>query len=427
MTWFRPSGRGLATWRTLVACGVALGVVAPANAATVVMLRDGVKPSVVAERVGVKPAYLFNAIGGFVAELTPAQLARVQADPAVLFTFADDPLPGRRRVPPFTDDPLHRPTPIQGYVPQIQTRGIRRVGTLASPTAQIDGIDQRVHANIAVLDSGVQPNQPDLNVVGGYDCTVPGSAERNVQPRYWNDDEGHGTLVAGIAGALDNGFGVVGVAPGARLHAIKVLDSTLYATAAMVLCGVDWVAAHADKIDVANMSLAGPGADDGNCGLTDHDPLHLAICRTVARGVTFVAGAGNDAIDIVGVGPAVYSEVIAVSGLSDSDGLPGGLGPDLCGLPDDVFAFFSNFGQAIDIAAPSVCITSTFIGSNLAVDDGTSYAAPFVTGAAALIRARQPNASPASVRAQIIANREQTALPGDPDGVDEGVLNVARF
>ena len=255
----------------------------------------------------------------------------------------------------------------------------------------------------------------------------------------WGDVEGHGTIVAGIAGAKDNGFGIIGVAPGARLWSVRVLDSNLEADDSAVLCGIDWVTAHSATIDVANMSLGGPGSDDGHCGRRNNDPVHFAICGSVNHGVVYVAGAGNDSVDVKGFIPAAYSEVIAVSGIADSDGLPGGQGAaEPCsGAGDDTFASFSNFGRRVDIAAPAVCISSTYIGSDVAVDSGTSYATPFVSGAAAVYiashRGRKElgreggRARTEDVRREIIARRERGHIAGDPDAFNEGVLNVAGF
>ena len=153
------------------------------------------------------------------------------------------------------------------------------------------------------------------------------------------------------------------MAPGARIWAAKVLDDTGFGTTSQVICGVDWVTAHADVIDVANMSLIDNGFDDGNCGRTNGDPLHLAICRSVAAGVTYAVAAGNASSDASVFVPAAYPEVITVSAIADFDGKPGGLAPQFPGClteTDDTFAFFSNFGPAVDLAAPGVCILSTW-------------------------------------------------------------------
>lgn len=214
---------------------------------------------------------------------------------------------------------------------------------------------------------------------------------------------------------IDNQVGGIGVAPGARVWAVRVLDSNLDGTYSQVLCGIDWVAAHAGVIDVANMSFGGSGMDDGNCGLTNRDPIHLAVCATVAKGVTMVTSAGNDFQNAAGAIPGAYSELMAVSAISDSDGMPGGLGgPNCAGVADDVFVPFSNFGSVIDIAAPGVCIVSTNINNTFYRDSGTSFAAPFVSGAAALYKTHHPTASPGTVRQAIIDAREQSTFPDKP-------------
>lgn len=142
--------------------------------------------------------------------------------------------------------------------------------------------------------------------------------------------------------------------------------------------------------------------------------------------MTFAVAAGNESHDAAAQIPAAYPEVMTVSALADSDGQPGAAGPlDCHGLDeDDVFAFFSNFGPAVDIAAPGVCIPSTYILNQVFRGDGTSFATPHVAGAVLLYKARHPSASPSQVRAAIIAARERYAMPGDPDGINEGVLNV---
>ena len=106
---------------------------------------------------------------------------------------------------------------------QAVKAAVRRVGGLESPTAKIDGIDERIDVDIAILDGGIQPDHPDLNVVGGQNCVGNGKS--------WDDRDGHGTMVAGFAAAKDNSIGVVGVAPGARLWAVSAwLDRTAPST-----------------------------------------------------------------------------------------------------------------------------------------------------------------------------------------------------
>jgi subtilisin family serine protease len=196
-----------------------------------------------------------------------------------------------------------------------------------------------------------------------------------------------------------------------------------------VICGVDYVTANADKIEVANMSLGGSGTDDGNCGNSNNDALHTAICNSVAAGVTYVVAAGNDSSDASGFVPAAYDEVITVSALADFDGKTGGVGSSTCRSDeDDTFANFSNYGADVDIVAPGVCINSTWKGGGYNTISGTSMASPHVAGGAALYKATHPSASPSTVKSALrSAGGTDWDNSDDGDSTKEPLLNVSTF
>jgi subtilisin family serine protease len=185
--------------------------------------------------------------------------------------------------------------------------------------------------------------------------------------------------VAGIAAAIDNDTGVVGIAPGARIWAVKVLDESGGGSFSDVICGLDWVAANQATIDVVNLSLSGSGSD-GPCVSS---ALHSAICNVVNGGVPVVVAAGNQGTDVSTRVPASFEEVITVGAFADSDGAPGKLGPFACFGADDTYLGFSNFGPDVDIAAPGDCILSLDSGGGTRRQSGTSEASPHVAGALA--------------------------------------------
>jgi subtilisin len=277
-----------------------------------------------------------------------------------------------------------------------------------------------VDVDVAVIDSGVGPNE-DLNIAGGYNCMGDG---------YLRDYYGHGTHVAGIIGARDNGFGVVGMAPGARIWQVRVLDHYGGGTWSQIICGMDWVAGHAGIIEVANMSLGAGMPENGNgC---DSSPAHRAICAMTNAGVTVVAAACNANMDAGTCTPGKYPEVISVSAFAEWDGKPGGQAgcrttPDGFYGCDDQRASFSNYGPTVDIAAPGVGVRSTLFDNRYGYWSGTSMATPHVTGAAALLRARYGPMSPAAVRERLLLIAMSGPVPGDPDAYPEPILNVASL
>jgi subtilisin len=391
-----------------------LGASASANApgtkhwaagAYIVALNDGVSVDDVAnQRVTSRGGYVSQryhaALTGFAADLSEAEVNDLAADSRV-----------ESIMPDFA---VHAST-------QTTPTGIQRIQALTSPLAQIDGVDLRVDVDVAVLDTGSGPHS-DLNIAGGYNCTSTNTSA-------YNDNHGHGTHVAGTIGALDNGSGVVGVAPGARIWSIKVLDANGNGTGSQILCGIDWVKQHASTIEVANMSLGGSTTmqDDHNCGNTNGDSIHKAICGAVAAGVTFAVAAGNDGKDSAGYFPAQYDEVITVSALDDTDGKAGGLGQSNNYGADDTLASFSNYGADVDVIAPGVSIYSTYLNNGYGSMSGTSMATPHVTGAVALYKAGHPTATPAQIRAALLSTGSNAGWSGDKDSSKEPLIDVSTF
>lgn len=345
---------------------------APAlGARYVVVVDEGVDADAVAAYhegfAGVSVVHRYHhALNGYAAEVSPSALAAIQADSRVDFVSAD-------RVFRTTAQTL--PT------------GINRIDGELSSTASGNGSGS-VNVNVAVIDTGIDPSHPDLNVVGGKTC-VPGTLNSN-------DLNGHGSHVAGTIAARDNTIGVVGVAPGANLYAVKVLTDAGVGLTSDIICGIDWVtstrtdANPANDIRVSNMSIGGGGTDDNNCGNSNNDAYHKAICNSVNAGVVHVVAAGNDGVDFRSTAPATYGEVLTVTAMTDFNGQPGGGAASTCRSDvDDTEANYSNWAvlaadQSHTIAAPGTCINSTWMLGGYNTISGTSMASPHVAGVAAL-------------------------------------------
>jgi subtilisin family serine protease len=395
-------------------------VAATSPSSYIVVLNDGADAAAATaslERsVGFKSRFRYrSALKGFAAQLTEQQVATLRASPQVQFVSPDGVAEAVGYVPIVPGD--NAPT------------GVRRIGaavdqTSVKPTA--------VGARVAVLDTGIDLANSDLDARNGTNCISPG--------RKAQDDNGHGTHIAGTISARNNGSNVVGVSPGTRVYAVKVLDSTGAGSFAQIVCGIDWVAAHGPgtkkNIRVANLSLGGGGADDANCGNSNGDALHKAICKAAAKGITFVAAAGKSSVDFAGVVPAAYDEVLTVTAMADSDGAPGGFGGAPACSPsetDDSYLSSSNFAvSAADrnhtIAGPGVCITSDRLGGGTTVLSGTSVATPHSTGSASLCIGSKSSPGPCAglTSAQVIQKLRNDAAahatPGPIPGSSNGFI-----
>ena len=396
-----------------------------------------------------------SVISGFTARFSESELATVQHDPRVAFVSEDREVAiadSRAAGINFRDSirqafrsdgvstestrfdrfPQNPPlfSPAASEQPSSQAVA---AATQTLPTG-IDRIDAEgltntgIGVDVAVIDTGILASHPDLlgKVVGGINCTRASGG--------FTDQNGHGTHVAGTIAALSDSKGVVGVAPGAKLWSVRVLDRNGYGTWSSVICGLDFVTARAPKnggsIKVANLSLGGSGSNDNNCGNNNRDALHKAICRARDAGVTVVVAAGNSGANATGFVPAAYDDaVITVSALVDTDGKPGGIGSGTSYGADDTFASFSNWGTPVDIGAPGVSIYSTWIGYGYKSISGTSMASPHVAGAAALYLAKNPLAVWTQVKNALInAGESLDAGHTDPSGKHpEKVLSASAL
>ena len=202
-----------------------------------------------------------------------------------------------------------------------------------------------------VIDTGIQPDHPDLKVDTGRSRTFLG---RNTTP--W-DQNGHGTHVAGTIAALDNGTGVVGVAHGADVVAVRVLDRRGSGTTSGVIAGVDYVAGAAKAGDVANMSLGG--------GVSSS--LDSAVLNASNKGIWFALAAGNESDHANNHSPARVNGTFVRTVSAFAVG--------------DKWASYSNFGNPpVDFAEPGSAINSTWIGSGYRSISGTSMATPHLAG-----------------------------------------------
>ena len=298
----------------LAGTGDGIGAAAAAKDDYIVVLKDTVgDPGTVAKQQsarngGVVGFVYRHALNGYSVKLAASQVAALRANPAVAAVTIDEPM--------FLTD-------------QFLSVGITRIDADASSTQSGDGMGS-VNVNVAVIDSGIDSTHPDLNVVGGFDCAGP-------RGKSFEDDIGHGTQVAGYIAARDNALGSVGVAPGARLFAVKISGKSGRSTSSAVLCGIDWVtrtrsdADTTNDIAVVNMSIGSnpkkQPVDDANCGRQGRDVVHQAVCALTSAGVTPVVAAANESVDVQYTQLGTIDEALTATAMNDIDGQPGGLAP----------------------------------------------------------------------------------------------------
>lgn len=263
--------------------------------------------------------------------------------------------------------------------------GVERVGAPEAHEASETGDG----ASIAIIDTGIDATHADLEANLGKGAALIAEVENPV----WQDDNGHGTHCAGIAAAVDDDGGVVGVSPDATLHAVKVLTAAGTGLTSDVAAGIEWTADQ--NFDVGSLSLGGG----------ESELLRDACEYANEQGVLLVAAAGNDGPceDCVSF-PAAYEECLAVSATDQ----------------DDDLASFSSTGDEIELAAPGADIRSTYLGGTYTTLSGTSMACPHVSAAGGMLMA--DDATNTEARQDLKDSAEDIGLQSTEQG--NGLLDV---
>lgn len=200
-----------------------------------------------------------------------------------------------------------------------------------------------------IIDTGIDLDHEDLNVDASVGANFTSESSMD-------DGHGHGTHVAGIVGAINNGIGSLGVAAGAKVVPVKVLDNQGYGTTEDVLEGLVYVASMANRGDVVNISLGGERSN----------AIDQAVMNIANQGIRVIIAAGNTYEDANVVSPAGVSgnRIYTVAAIGKNK----------------KFAYFSNFGSDVDYLAPGIDIFSTYKDNSYGYYSGTSMAAPHVAG-----------------------------------------------
>jgi len=344
----------------------ALGAGAPKADRYIVVLKDAVDSNAVAnlhaERYGASVEHVWSsALHGYSAVIPNDRVAALRADQNVAYVELDG---------------------IATTAVQTLPWGVDKIDADVSSTLAGNGSGAITNVDAYVIDTGIDTSHPDLNVVEFRQYA-------NGPPR---DCNGHGTHVAGTIGARDDAAGVVGVAPGIRLHAIKVLNCAGSGSWSDVISGINYVAATTARPAVANMSLGGP----------QNKAVDDAVKGAVAKGVFFGVAAGNDGGDACGHSPAAAGTTSGVDTVAATDS-------------SDTEASWSNYGNCVDIWAPGVSIYSTYKSGSYATLSGTSMATPHVVGGAALYLSSHTTASPGAVETAL-RNAATTTSKKSKDG-----------
>ena len=354
----------------------------PAHAASgsyIVTVTSGMSPTVVAATAGVVPTHTYtNAINGFAAELSDAQLAVLRENPAVSVIEPDM----------IASKTVTEPTAHSGW----DTWGLDRIDQRALPLSNTYTHNATGAGVTAYMfDSGIRYTHVEF---GGR-----ASLQFDAFGGDGSDCDGHGTHTAGTVGGGLAGQRT-GVANGVTLKSVRVLDCTGNGPVSGILAGIDVViAAHTTGAAVANMSIGLNGR------LTSFE---TAVRNLINDGVVTVVAAGNSRQDACFFSPSAVTEAIVVAASEKTDRR----------------ASYSNKGPCVDLYAPGSLVWSAWHTGDGALSriDGTSMAAPHVAGVAALYKQSNPSATQAQVQSYIVTNATSNVISQNPSGTPNKLL-----
>ncbi len=243
------------------------------------------------------------------------------------------------------------------------------------------------YVKVAVLDTGINLNSNDLSVVSGVSF-VDGVSS-------YDDDNGHGTMVAEIIAGQQNDTGITGIAPDVELYSVKVLDSNGKGYYENVMKGLAW--AVQNHMDVVCMSFGGS---------LYKETFELVVNDAYDNGLIMVAASGNSALDTVNY-PAGFKKVVCVGATDQNDNV----------------ASFSNRGDALDIVAPGVDIPTIDLNDNVTNFSGTSASVPEVVGVIAKMLEKSPQKKPDKLKA-VLYNSTIPVFNGDKKDYGYGIANA---
>jgi subtilisin family serine protease len=359
----------------------------------IVVLKDGADPRAVAAISGITPAHVYTAaLNGFAAQLNQGQLNALQHHPGVAYIAQDQEVQlDATQVMDAAGQPWGLDRIDQHQLPLSKTYTYNHTGSTV---------------NAYIIDTGIQTNHPEFRLCfplpnGTKVCFWRAQVGYDALGGNGQDCQGHGTHVAGTVGG-----NTYGVAKAVQLYAVRVLDCTGHGSASAIISGIDWVKLHAKHPAVANMSF---GTLQGT-----YAPLDTAVQNLSNSGVFVVVAAGNITADSPNpdactISPAHVAILYTVAAADKTD----------------TRAAFSKKGTCVDAYAPGVGIKSAWLNSGTATKDGTSMAAPHVTGVAALYKNVYGDASQSTINDWLNKNATLNVIKSNPTGTPNRLLYKA--